>query len=156
DQQTLSSSLTLRHKTIGPVKGAAGFSFHKTQIDVGGEDALTPNADGYFIAGYLYEEISLSRPLTLKTGLRLEWKETSVNANKRFPDENEFEDREDLILSGALVINFNPNNKWTAGIQFARAYRTPTLEELYSFAPHAAAGSFDIGNPSLKNEFSMG
>ena len=156
DQQTLSSSLVLRHRPLGAMEGALGLSFNRSHIKVGGADALTPNASGYFLAGYLYEEITLSRPFTLKTGLRMEWKETFVKPNELFPDESEFEDRGDLVLSGALGLNYTPNGNWTAGVQIARAYRTPTIEELYSFAPHSAAGSFDVGDPTLQNEFSIG
>jgi len=156
DQQTISSSLVLRHRPVGIMEGAIGFSFNQSQISVGGEEALTPNANGYFLAGYLYEEFSLTEALTLKSGLRMEWKETFVITNELFPDTSVFEDRNDLIFSGAIGLNYTPSPKWTAGFQVARAYRTPTIEELYSFAPHAAAGSFDVGDPSLQNEFSIG
>ncbi|WP_176719385.1 TonB-dependent receptor [Rhodohalobacter halophilus] len=155
-QQSLSSSLVLRHRPVGKLEGAAGLSFNYSEIEVGGEEALTPNANGYFIAGYLYEELSLTQTLTLKAGTRLEFKETFVTTNDLFTNADDFEDRSDLIFSGALGLNYSPSSSWTAGLQFARAYRTPTIEELYSFAPHAAAGSFDIGNASLNNEFSLG
>jgi iron complex outermembrane receptor protein len=156
DQQTISSSLVLRHKPIGILEGAIGFSFNQSEIAVGGVEALTPDANGYFLAGYIYEEVSLNNAFTLKSGMRMEWKETFVKTNELFPDASAFEDRNDLIFSGALGFNYSPTARWTAGFQIARAYRTPTIEELYSFAPHAAAGSFDVGNPTLQNEFSMG
>jgi len=156
DQQTISSSLVLRHRPVGAMEGALGLSFNRSQIAVGGEEALTPDAEGYFLAGYIYEEISLSEVFTMKTGVRMEWKETFVKTNELFPDASAFEDRSDLIFSGALGLNYTPSARWTAGLQVARAYRTPTIEELYSFAPHAAAGSFDIGDPTLQNEFSIG
>ncbi|WP_372905523.1 TonB-dependent receptor [Rhodohalobacter sp.] len=155
-QQSLSSSLVLRHRPVGKLEGAVGLSFNYSEIEVGGGDALTPNANGYFVAGYLYEELSLTNALTLKAGTRLEFKETFVTTNELFTNAADFEDRSDLIASGALGLNYSPSSNWTAGLQFARAYRSPTIEELYSFAPHAAAGSFDIGDASLKNEFSLG
>jgi iron complex outermembrane recepter protein len=155
-QQSLSSSLVLRHRPVGKLEGAVGLSFNYSEIEVGGEEALTPNANGFFMAGYLYEELSLTNALTLKAGTRLEFKETFVTTNELFTDADDFQDRSDIIFSGALGLNFSPSSSLTAGLQFARAYRTPTIEELYSFAPHAAAGSFDIGNASLNNEFSLG
>ena len=155
-QQTLSSSLVLRHRPINRFEGALGISFNISDIKVGGVEALTPNANGYFLAGYLYEEIKISNTLTLQAGSRIEFKETFVTTNELFPDASAFQDRSDLIYSGAFGINYSPSNRWTAGAQIARAFRTPTIEELYSFAPHAAAGSFDIGNPTLQNEFSLG
>ncbi len=155
-QKTVSSSLVLRHRKAGPLEGAVGLSFNRSEISVGGVDALTPDADGYFFAGYLYEELGLGQYFSLKSGVRVEWKETFVKPNALFTDASLFEDRNDLIFSGALGLNFRPSEEWTAGLQVARAYRTPTIEELYSFAPHAAAGSFDVGDPSLENEFSIG
>ncbi|MEX2601631.1 MAG: TonB-dependent receptor [Balneolaceae bacterium] len=155
-QQSVSSSLTLRHRPAGSAEGAIGFSMNYSEIAVGGVDALTPNASGYFLAGYLYEEFTLSEILTLKTGGRIELKKTFVKPNELFPDAEAFEDRSDRILSGAIGLNMSPAANWTAGIQAARAYRTPSVEELYSFAAHAAAGSFDIGDPNLENEYSLG
>lgn len=155
-QQTISSSLVLRHRPAGRFEGALGFSFNYSDIKVGGEEALTPNANGYFLAGYLFEEIRVSNSMRLQAGSRIEFKETFVTTNELFPDASAFQDRSDLVYSGALGINYSPSNRWTAGAQIARAYRTPTIEELYSFAPHAAAGSFDIGYPNLQNEFSIG
>jgi len=156
EQQTLSSSLLLRHRQMGILKGALGFSFNYNSLSVGGGDALTPDADGYFLAGYLYEELQLSDVFSLKAGARMEWKEAFVRENELFTDTATFSDRSDLIFSGALGLNISPGENWTAGLQVARAFRTPTIEELYSFAEHAAAGSFDVGNPALDNEISLG
>ncbi len=156
DQQTISSSLLLRHRPAGAFEGAIGLSFNYSQLDVGGDEALTPNANSYFIAGYIYEEIRLNRLLSMKTGARVEFKEMFVKTNELFPDADQFEDRSDLILSGAVGLNFSPNRNWESGIQLARAFRTPGVEELYSNAPHLAAGSFDVGDPTLGNEISLG
>jgi iron complex outermembrane receptor protein len=155
-QQTLSSSLLLRHRKMGAMEGALGISFNHSALQLGGGDALTPNAAGIFLAGFIYEEIGLTETLSMKTGLRMEWKDTRVKTNELFSDASIFEDRTDLIFSGALGLNYSRNDLFTTGFQVARAYRTPTIEELYSFAPHAAAGSFDRGNPDLQNEISLG
>jgi iron complex outermembrane receptor protein len=155
-QQTLSSSLLLRHRKTGPLEGALGISFNRSALQLGGGDALTPNASGTFLAGFIYEEIGLTDALSMKTGLRMEWKDTRVKTNELFRDASVFEDRTDLIFSGALGLNYSRSEAFTTGFQVARAYRTPTIEELYSFAPHTAAGSFDRGNPDLQNEISLG
>lgn len=155
-QQMLSSSLLLRHRKTGPFEGALGLGFNRSALQLGGGDALTPNAAGTFLAGFIYEEIGLTDALSMKTGLRMEWKDTRVKTNELFRDASIFEDRTDLIFSGAVGLNYSRSDLFTTGFQVARAYRTPTIEELYSFAPHAAAGSFDRGNPNLQNEISLG
>lgn len=156
DQQTLSSSLLLRHRPVGRLQGAVGLSFGLSQLAVGGGEALTPNAGSYFLAGYVYEEIRLNPALTMKTGARLEFKETFVKTNELFTDPGAFEDRSDLIFAWALGLNFSPAGNWESGFHIARAFRTPGVEELYSDAPHLAAGSYDVGDPTLGNETSLG
>ncbi len=156
NQQTVSSSLLLRHRSIGRFEGALGLSMNYSQLAVGGGEALTPDAESYFLAGYLYEEIRLNSRFNIKTGARLEFKETFVKTNELFTDPAEFEDRSDMIFAGAIGLNYTPNRNWEAGFQMARAFRTPGIEELYSYAPHLAAGSFDIGDPTLDNEISLG
>lgn len=156
DQQTISSSLLLRHRPIGRFEGALGFSMNISKLAVGGEEALTPDANGYFFAGYIYEEIRLNPRLNIKTGARMEFKETFVKTNELFADPGVFEDRSDLIFAGAIGVNYTPNKNWEAGFQVARAFRTPGVEELYSDAAHLAAGSYDIGDPTLENEISLG
>lgn len=156
DQQMVSSSLVLQHRLVGAMEGAVGLSYNRSAIRVGGDEALTPDADGYFLAGYLYEELSLGRRLSLLTGARAELQGVRVKTNERFPDASQFEDRTDLIFSGALGLNYRLTDLFNAGFQMARAYRTPAIEELYSMAAHMAAGSYDIGNPDLKSEISYG
>jgi iron complex outermembrane recepter protein len=156
DQQTFSSSLLLRHRPAGAFEGAVGLSFNYSHLDVGGDEALTPNAESYFLAGYIYEDIRLSQTFTMKTGARIEFKEMFVKANELFTNSDNFEDRSDLIFAGAIGLNYNPSRHLEAGFQVARAFRTPGIEELYSDAPHLAAGSYDIGDPSLENEISLG
>ena len=42
------------------------------------------------------------------------------------------------------------------GISAARAFRAPTVEELFSNGFHAAAGSYDVGNADLEPETNQG
>jgi iron complex outermembrane receptor protein len=42
------------------------------------------------------------------------------------------------------------------GFSAARAFRAPTVEELFSNGFHAAAGSFDVGDPDLRAEINQG
>ncbi len=156
DQQTLSSSLLLRHRPVGRLEGAVGLSFGVSRLAVGGDEALTPDANSFFLAGYLYEEIRLNPVMSIKTGARLEYRETTVHTNELFTDASVFQDRSDLNFSGALGLNYSPIDNWQAGFHIARAFRTPGIEELYSDAPHLAAGSYDIGDPTLGNETSLG
>lgn len=156
DQQSLNGSLLLRHRPTGLFEGAFGVSVQHHAIQVGGVDALTPDGTGGAVAGYLYEELELATDWTLTGGARIEGRWTRPLANDRFPTVAGGDTRVEPILSGALGLEWTPGTAWSIGAQLARAYRTPTLEELYSDAPHAAAGSYDRGNPDLGNETSLG
>src|SRR5690625_7417598 len=105
------------------MKGAIGLSINRSENEVGGDEALTPNATGYCLAGYLYEELCLGKHFSLKSGVRLEQKGTEVKPNELFTDEDEFRDRNDLIFSGAVGLNYTSGSIWTAGIQVAQIGR---------------------------------
>src|SRR4029450_2286973 len=47
-------------------------------------------------------------------------------------------------------------DKASIGGSAARAFRAPTVEELFSNAFHEAAGTFDKGNPDLTKEINQG
>lgn len=156
DQRSVSTSLLLRHRPAGKLEGAFGLSAYYRDIGVGGVEILTPDAQNYFLAGYIYEEYRMTDKLSFQSGARLEFREMLIRRNAAFGDLSQFKDRKDLILSGSAGINFQPDNRWEMGFQLARAYRTPSLEELYSNAPHLHAGVFEIGDPTLNNELSIG
>ena len=52
--------------------------------------------------------------------------------------------RSDLGGGNAFVVNLT------------RSHRAPALEELYSFGPHAGTIAFDVGNPELEAETTLG
>lgn len=155
-QTSGSGSLKLKHKSLGPAEGAVGISTYFSEIKVRGADALSPDAKNYFLAGYLFEEIAMENNFSLQGGGRVEKRGMVIKANEIFTDASQFANRSDVIFSGALGLNYSPNSFWEAGFQFARAFRTPTLEELYSDAPHVGAGAYEKGDPDLKNEISRG
>ena len=59
-------------------------------------------------------------------------------------------------FSGSLGVTVPVTSLLTVSGSFARAFRAPTVEELFSNGFHAAAGTFDIGNPDLRAEVNQG
>jgi iron complex outermembrane recepter protein len=156
DQNSVSASLLLRHRPVGNLEGAFGISAYYRSIHVGGLKILTPDAQNYFLAAYFYEEFTLSDQLSFQSGLRFEFREMMIGPNEGFVDLTQFQDRSDFIMSGSAGFNFQPSNHWEMGFQIARAFRTPSLEELYSNAPHLHAGVYEVGDATLSNELSLG
>ncbi len=154
-QSTISSTITARHGKAGLLsEGAIGVNILYRSLDVGGEEALTPDARSTVFAMFVYEELPLLNNLRLQFGGRLEGYSISSIANEQFPDA--YMSRTSTTISGSAGLNYRPLQSLEMGFQFARAHRTPTVEELFSDAPHLGTGKFEIGDPVLKNELGHG
>lgn len=55
-----------------------------------------------------------------------------------------------LSLSAGALVELGDSHHFTVGL--TRAQRAPTAEQLYAFGRHAAAGTFEVGNPDLRKE----
>jgi iron complex outermembrane recepter protein len=154
-QSTISSTITARHGKAGLLsEGAIGVNVLYRSLDVGGEEAITPDARSAVFALFVYEEMPVLNKLRLQFGGRLEGHSISSIANEQFPDADM--NRTSTTFSGSAGLNYRPLQSLEIGFQFARAHRTPTVEELFSDAPHLGTGKYEIGDPTLKNEIGHG
>jgi iron complex outermembrane recepter protein len=154
-QSTISSTITVRHGDAGLLsEGAIGVNALFRSLKVGGMDAITPNARSTIFAMFVYEETPVLNNLRLQFGGRLEKHSISSVANEQFPDADIH--RTSTTFSGSAGLNYRPFQSLEIGFQFARAHRTPTVEELFSNAPHLGTGKYEIGDPALKNEIGHG
>jgi iron complex outermembrane recepter protein len=64
--------------------------------------------------------------------------------------------REFTALTGALGARAPLGRGWSLGVQVARAFRPPSIEELYSAGPHLASYAYEIGRPDLDAERGLG
>jgi iron complex outermembrane recepter protein len=118
----------------------------------------TRSARSYSVAGFGYEDVSLAGfrvevggrydltrlvPLSLAP-IRIDGREVPVH-ERLFGA---------FSASTAVLRDVLPG--WAAGVRVARAFRTPSIEELYSDGPHLGDFSFNIGNPDLEPEIGLG
>lgn len=59
-------------------------------------------------------------------------------------------------LSGSLALLHEVAEGVQVGVSGARAFRTPSPEELFSQGPHLAAYTYEVGNPELRSETGYG
>lgn len=59
-------------------------------------------------------------------------------------------------LTGALGVRRQTGRGWSLSLQVARAFRPPSIEELYSAGPHLANYAYEVGLPSLDAERGLG
>jgi iron complex outermembrane recepter protein len=154
-QWSLSSTFTLQHKPFSVFdRGAVGLNIYGRQLDVGGGDAFTPGDQNLNLAVFAFEEIPISRHLRFQLGARGELSYLETRANEFFPEIDE--QRSHLNFSASAGMNYSPTEQWETGIQVARAFKNPSLEELFAYGPHLGAGTFEIGQDDLKSESSLG
>jgi iron complex outermembrane recepter protein len=155
DQRVLSATLVAQHRGLGPIaRGAVGISAFARDLQVGGEEALTPDGSALRLAAFLFEEVPLTGTVALQAAVRGEMELRSVRPNDLFPAADDL--RRMAALSAALGLNVRPVRGLELGFQLAQAYRSPTLEQRYSDAPHIGAGAYEIGDPDLGLERALG
>jgi len=155
-------TLDLTGKTrFGPLSGAVGVSGLFKRYSSTGEEALTPAANSDAGGIFLYQELPLShdadpdaRVPRLQVGGRYDlYRIASQAGDPKFGPARSL-DFDSWSGSVGMTIPIGTNVSF--GASAARAFRAPTVEELFSNAFHAAAGTYDQGNPDLTAETSRG
>lgn len=146
---------------VGSVSGAVGISGLFKQYSATGEEALTPAANSTGIGGFIYQEV----PLALRTDPDSATPRLQLGARyDRYVIISKTGDPKFVAgrtlsfdnVSGSVGISIPIGRGASFAVSAARAFRAPTVEELFSNAVHEAAGTFDRGNPSLEPEVNQG
>jgi iron complex outermembrane receptor protein len=146
---------------VGPVAGAIGVSGLFKQYDATGEEALTPAADSRSGGVFIYQEIPLGDVTDpdaivprLQLGGRYDlFRITSKTGEEKFGPGRSLDFNN---ASGSIGLSVPFGTDVSIAASAARAFRAPTVEELFSNAFHAATGTYDRGNPGLKAETNQG
>ncbi len=154
-RQVGSMDVLARHGAWGPfTSGAVGTRVSAERHDFGGS-LRNPDSGLYTAAAFVYEEMDLD-PVVLEAGFRYDWTRTDPLQEDPDSDIGVIRDRTFHAASGSLGALLRATDWVTVGASVARAFRTPSLNELYSEGPHLAAYSFEVGNPDLDTEVGTG
>ena len=154
--QTLSGTVRTR---FGGLTGAIGMSGLRKQYGATGEEALTPAANSDAWGGFVFEEIALGnkqqaqRP-TIQAGARLD--RFAIDSKEGDPKFGPAQTRTFTAASGSIGLTIPTGDESSLAFNIARAFRAPTVEELFSNGFHAALGTFDVGDPTLDAEVNQG
>jgi iron complex outermembrane recepter protein len=140
--------LEARHRPFGRINGTWGVQVTSSDFVAAGEEAYIPPNQSMANAVFAYEELP-GEKFDLQFGARYEHQEVDVDA-EGLPDRH-FEG-----LSGSIGGIYKPFDGYVLALSLARAVRLPTATELYANGPHAATAQFEVGNPNLDNETSLG
>jgi len=138
----------LVQKDRGPLSGSLGLQVGISELEAVGAEAFIPPTDTETLALFAFEEVTKGR-VSVQFGGRFETQDTTTTA----PD---LPDRDFDGLSASLGIVGRPTDAWALGGSLSRAVKMPSGEELYAFGPHFATQVFEIGDPDLDEEVSVG
>ena len=145
-----------RHTEVGTMasyaagstgSGSFGASGMSRQFSATGEEALSPPVDQQAVAAFGFHEIRLAK-VTLQAGARLE--------STRYRPEGGLRARTFLDASWSAGVVLAPTAATSLAVSLASVGRRPALEELYFNGLHIGNFAFEVGNPDLSSERSLG
>ncbi|MBC8039122.1 MAG: TonB-dependent receptor [Opitutaceae bacterium] len=144
--------LELLHAPLAGFTGAWGVQTQRSDFDIVGAEAFMPPALTENHALFVFEETKTG-PLTWQAGARVENQSIDTRANANFPVAQS-RDETTLSLSGGVIYAINP--AYALAFSVTGTERAPNAQELYSNGPHIGTASYEVGDPTLATEKSLG
>jgi iron complex outermembrane recepter protein len=145
---TWEGRLELLQKQAGSLTGSFGFQALSRDFEAIGEEAFVPPTRTDSWAVFTFQEISRN-DWRFQFGARFEGQD--VSAETEGIDERSFDG-----LSGSFGVVRLFGEDYSLGLSLARSTKLPNAEELFSNGPHIATNAFEIGDPNLEEETSLG
>ena len=134
-------------RDTGTWRGASGLQYFTRDFEAIGAEAFVPPNHTRQLGLFTLQEFDLGR-VGLEAAGRFE--RTRVRA-KTLDLTRRFD-----AFSVALGASYELAPQVTTGVNLSRAERAPSAEELFANGPHIATQSFEIGDPDLNKEKSLG
>ncbi len=163
---TRSARVELEQKRMGRLSGRLGVDWFSRDYDSKGEEALSPRTRQQSVSLFAYEEADFGRS-RLQFGARVERNayrpddrpESSHEHDGDAGETHEVSDVRDRDFTGVSAsVGLHRDLSATSAfvVNLTTASRAPALEELYNFGPHVGNLAFEIGNPDLDTERTLG
>ncbi|ODT02912.1 MAG: hypothetical protein ABS52_11575 [Gemmatimonadetes bacterium SCN 70-22] len=144
----------------GRLTGSVGVQGYLRSYTPRGEEAFTPSADNRNLAVLLFQEFPLragggadARVARLQLGARHDWFGLESADDARF---GVGFTRAFNHTSASLGLSLPIATGATFNVNAQRAFRAPSVDEVYADGYHVAVGTYDVGNPNLRAETSTG
>lgn len=134
------------HRQLGIFQGAVGLQVANRAFEAIGEEAFVPPTDNDTWAAFLFEEIGTGA-FRAQMGVRHEHQDSSAEGQP---------DRTFSGTSASLGGLWRPNEDYALALTASRSVRIPDPEQLYADGPHIATGVYEIGDPNLREETTLG
>ena len=147
---TTSLDLLAHHGAGRRVAGTLGASAYYQNSATRGQEPLVPNARASGAAAYAYEQVSLSERWRLLAGARVDLRRLTADSNTDLALSGER--RHYTAWSGDVGLVFRPVERLAFSLNAGRAWRAPTLFELFTNGPHPGEARFEVGEATLEPE----
>jgi iron complex outermembrane receptor protein len=126
--------------------GRLGLEYLNRDYEAVGEEALTPPTTQNVFAAFAYEELTFGRNRVLLGG---RFEHTGYEAQ-------DLAAREFNGVSGSVGFHAGLGSQGALVVNLTGSSRAPALEELFNFGPHLGNLLFEVGDPDLEMERSLG
>ncbi|MEO7602954.1 MAG: TonB-dependent receptor [Sphingomicrobium sp.] len=133
--------------------GTTGLQFVGKSVSIDGEEKYLPDARQKQ-AGLFTLQSYETGDWHFEGGARIERSRLTARADDQLSTPAYRRSFTTVSLSAGGLYEFSPG--WKAGINLARSARAPAVDELYANGPHAGTQAFEVGDPNLKTERSLG
>ncbi|MFA5805201.1 MAG: TonB-dependent receptor [Melioribacteraceae bacterium] len=154
--ETANIDISSKHVPLSYLmNGIFGLSSSYQKYKILGSEAITPNTEVLTAAAYIFEQMKFNK-INLSFGLRTEV--SKVDISQAVLTDSLFASQKInfATLSGSLGIVYSLSEEQSIFFNAAKAFRSPSADELASYGIHEAANSFDIGNRNLLVENNLG
>jgi iron complex outermembrane receptor protein len=148
ENDSFEGRLELLHKPIGAMTGSFGAQFSTRDFAAIGAEAFAPPTETTTWALFAYEAVSRGA-FRFDFGARLEGQDVEAAPEGRAGS------RSFTGLSGSAGASWT-RGAWGVGLSLARSEKLPNAEELFSNGPHVATRAYEVGDPDLGKEKSLG
>lgn len=132
----------------GKLSGSFGLQWTDVDFVALGEEAVVPPSRTESRAFFAFEELDFG-PTRIQLGARYETQDVD-------PEPALLPSRSFDGLSTSLGFIRDLGDRYAVTASLARTERLPTANELFADGPHLATRTFEIGNPDLGKEISLG
>lgn len=155
--KTFTARAEIEQKRRTRLSGRIGAEMFRRAFTATGAEALAPPVDHTSLAAFAYEEADFDR-VRLQFGGRFERNSYAVDPRSTdAPAEAPaVRDRSFNSVSGSFGLHTTLGTQGAFVVNLSGASRAPALEELYNFGPHIGNLAFEIGNPDLAVERTLG
>jgi iron complex outermembrane receptor protein len=145
--------LELLQSERGGWGGTSGVQYLNRTAKIRGAEKFLPDSEQRQ-TGLFTLQTWVNGPFRVEAGGRLEFSRLSAEADDQLatPDRT----RKFATFSGSLGGQYEVAPGWRAGLSLSHSARAPSIDELFANGPHGASQSFEVGNPDLDAEKSLG